>query len=230
MATESKRAGRAEHRWPAVAALLVALTLYATLPSSFFPPARYAVVAIGVVLLIPLIVANPTHFTKQTKLTRILSLAQALLLLAANQVALIQLIIELVHATKADGPSLLLAALQVWVTNAIVFALIYWELDRGGPVTRTQAARSEMPAADFRFPQDEDHDAIGEVSKRSSAKLDWTASFIDYLYFSSTNSMAFSPTDTMPLSPRAKALMLLESFSGFVLLALVISRAVGLLG
>ena len=230
MATESKRAARAEHRWPAVAALVVALALYATLPSMFFAPLRYAVVAIGIVLLVPLIVANPTHFTKQTKLTRILSLAQVSILLVANQVALVQLIMLLVSSGKEDGPSLLLAAVQVWTTNVIGFALLYWELDRGGPVTRTRATRKSLPWADFRFPQDEDHDAVDEVAARSSIKNDWTPSFVDYLYFSSSNSMAFSPTDTMPLSHRAKLLMLIESFAGFVMLALVIARAVSLLG
>jgi len=230
MATEPARKARAEHRWPAVVALLVALALYASLPSMFFPPLRYIVVGLGLILLVPLIIANPTHFTKQTKLTRILSLGQAAILLVANQIALVQLVIELVSAGKQDGPALLLAALQVWITNVIVFALLYWELDRGGPVTRTRSTRKSLPWADFRFPQDEDHDAVEEVAARSSIKDDWTPSFVDYLYFSSSNSMAFSPTDTMPLSHRAKALMLVESFAGFVMLALVIARAVSLLG
>ena len=69
-----------------------------------------------------------------------------------------------------------------------------------------------------------------EVASRSSAKTNWTASFVDYLYFSGSNSMAFSPTDAMPLSHRAKILMGIESFAGFVILALVIARAVSLLG
>jgi uncharacterized membrane protein len=230
MPTEAQRKARAEHRWPAVVALVIALALYASLPSMFFAPLRYVVVGLGLVLLVPLIIVNPTRFTKETKLTRILSLGQAGILLVANQIALVQLIIELVSAQKSDGPSLLLAALQVWITNVIVFALLYWELDRGGPVTRTRATRKSLPWADFRFPQDEDHDAVDEVAARSSVKNDWTPSFVDYLYFSSSNSMAFSPTDTMPLSHRAKALMLVESFAGFVMLALVIARAVSLLG
>ena len=221
---------RAEHRWPAAIALIVALALYATLPSSFFPPLRYVVVAIGVLLLIPLFAVNPVRLHRETRVSRWLSVGQTLLLLLANQVALIQLIIELVTAVKSDGPTLLLAALQVWVTNVIVFALLYWELDRGGPVSRTQEKRANLPVADFRFPQDEDHDAVSEVAARSSVKLNWTASFVDYLYFSASNSMAFSPTDSMPLSHRAKILMLMESFAGFVILALVIARAVSLLG
>jgi uncharacterized membrane protein len=230
MASIARESDRTEHRWPAAIALIVALALYATLPSSFFPPLRYAVVAIGVVLLIPLFAINPVRMHRQTRLSRWLSVGQTLLLLLANQVALVQLIIELVTAVKSDGPTLLLAALQVWVTNVIVFALLYWELDRGGPVARTKEKRQNLPMADFRFPQDEDHDAVSEVAVRSSVKLNWTASFLDYLYFSASNSMAFSPTDSMPLSHRAKMLMLLESFAGFVILALVIARAVSLLG
>jgi len=230
MARTVDRIARAEHRWPAVIALLVALTLYATLPSSFFPPLRWIVVGVGVALLIPLIAINPLRFDKQTKWSRPLSLIQTLVLLGANQLALVQLIYQLVNDENAKGPTLLLAALQVWVTNVIAFALLYWELDRGGPVSRTRAKRSDLPDADFRFPQDEDHDAIDEVASRSSGKSDWTASFVDYLYFSGSNSMAFSPTDTMPLSHRAKGLMGIESFAGFIILALVIAKAVSLLG
>jgi uncharacterized membrane protein len=226
----SPPAARAEHRWPAAIALIVALTLYATLPSTFFPMLRFVVVAIGLVLLVPLLAVNPVRLHKETRWSRWLSVGQTLLLLVANQVALVQLVIELVGAGKDDGPTLLLAAVQVWVTNVIVYALLYWELDRGGPVSRTQTERKALPPADFRFPQDEDHDAVLEVAARSSGKTNWTASFLDYLYFSGSNSMAFSPTDSMPLSPRAKSLMLAESFAGFVILALVIARAVSLLG
>lgn len=230
MAKQSDTAQRAEHRWPAAIALLVALTLYALLPSSFFPPLRYSVVGIGLVLLVAVLIVNPVRFHIHTKWSRGISVGQTLILLLANQVALVQLIYQLVEASKDDGPLVLLAALQVWITNVIVFALLYWELDRGGPVARTQLPRNQLPPADFRFPQDEDHDAITEVATRSSAKTNWTANFVDYLYFSGSNSMAFSPTDAMPLSTRAKGLMGLESFAGFVLLALVIARAVSLLG
>ena len=230
MSTTTERAARAEHRWPAVAALAVALTLYALLPSSFLPELRYVAVAVGALMLIPLITVNPLRFQKQTKWSRRLSVGQVLFLAAVNQIALVQLVFQLVNAGSSDGRGLLLAAVQVWITNVIVFALIYWEIDRGGPVMRTRARRDDLPQADFRFPQDEDHDAVTEVAVRSSVKSDWTPSFVDYLYFSSSNSMAFSPTDSMPLSHRAKGLMLVESFAGFVILALVIARAVSLLG
>jgi uncharacterized membrane protein len=222
-----KRAARAEHRWPAVAALLVLLTLYLFLPNSVLPTwLRLVIVGVGLALLVPVLALNPHRLTRETRWSRLISVGQALLLVLGNQYALAHLIFQLVSAELSNSSSLLVAALQVWVSNVIAFALVYWELDRGGPVRRRYDKRSDLPFADFRFPQDEDHDAIEEVAARSSQRMDWTPSFLDYLYFSGTNSMAFSPTDTMPLSHRAKALMLLESFGGFVMLALVIAHAV----
>lgn len=223
-------AARAEHRWPVAAALIVALVLYGTLPSSFTPMLRIIVVAVGVMLLVPLLVVNPVRLHRETRWSRVLSRSLTGLLLIANQVALVQLVIQLVTDGGADGPTLLLAAVQVWLTNVIVFALLFWEFDRGGPVTRTQTPRSRLPLADFRFPQDEDHDAVTEVAARSSVASNWTPSYVDYLYSSLSNSMAFSPADAMPLSHRAKVLMGIESFAGFVILALVIARAVSLFG
>lgn len=226
-AFESRR--RAEHRAPAIIALLIALGLYVALPSSFFAPLRYGVAAVGVILLVPLLVLNPSRLHRETRWSKYLASGQAFLLAAANLVALVQLVFQLVEGSS-NGPRLLLAALQVWLTGIIAFSLVYWELDRGGPVTRRHADRRDLPHADFRFPQDEDSDAVREVAVGSSDKAGWVASYFDYFYFSLTNSMAFSPTDTMPLTTRAKALMALESASGFVLLGLVIARAVSLLG
>lgn len=220
---------QAEHRWPAAIAILTALVLYALLPSSFTPGLRYTVVGLCAAMFIPLLILNPHHLTRETKWSRWLGGGIALVLLLANLVALAQLIYFL--ATQAsDGPGLLLAAVQVWVTNVIVFALVYWEMDRGGPVARRLLPREQVKLADFRFPQDEDHDAIDEVRARSSRVADWMPGYIDYLYFSASDSMAFSPTDAMPLTHRAKLLMVLEAFAGFVILALVIARAVSLLG
>jgi uncharacterized membrane protein len=220
---------RAEHRWPVAIAMCVAILLYATLPSSFTPALRYVVVGLCVAIFIPLIVLNPHRLRRETRWSKILSRSLTGLLLGANLVALVQLVYLLV-TEKADGPELLLAALQVWVTNVIAFALVYWEMDRGGPVERRNVPRREVELADFRFPQDEDHDAIDEVRGRSSKASDWMPGYLDYLYFSASDSMAFSPTDAMPLTHRAKALMMTEAFFGFVILALVIARAVSLLG
>ncbi|GAA1998074.1 hypothetical protein [Microbacterium pumilum] len=229
MNQHESRNARIEHRWPAVFALVVALALYGALPNDLLTVQRYVTVAVGILLLIPLIIINPRHFNRQTTWSRVVSLALVIIVVTSNQITLISLVFVLIHG-QAEGPSLLQSALQVWVANVIGFALLYWEIDRGGPVIRTMAKRSELPRADFRFPQDEDDDTIVEVAAGSSLKSDWTASFVDYFYFSLANSMAFSATDTMPLTARAKLLMSLESFGGFVILALVIARAVSLIG
>ncbi|THG35135.1 hypothetical protein E6C70_03445 [Glaciibacter flavus] len=229
MDQHESRSARIEHRWPAVIALIVALALYGALPNDLITVQRYVTVAIGILLLIPLIVLNPHRFNQQTKWSRIVSLTLAIVVVVSNQITLVSLVFVLIDG-HAKGPSLLQSALQVWVANVIGFALLYWEIDRGGPVVRTMAKRSELPPADFRFPQDEDDDTIVEVAAGSSLKSDWTASFVDYFYFSLSNSMAFSPTDTMPLTARTKLLMSLQSFGGFVILALVIARAVSLIG
>ena len=222
------RSAPAEHRWPVVVAVLVALGLYAFLPDKVFGPQRFIVVAAGLALLVPLIIVNPRRLTRQTPNTRRLAIGFAIGLVAANQLTLVLLIVQLVGGSP-DAPGLLRAALQVWVANVIGFTILYWEVDRGGPVRRTMEARSTLPPADFRFPQDEDHDAVTEVAARSSAVTDWTPRFVDYFYSSMSNSMAFSATDAMPLSPRFKLLMALQAFGGFLILALVIARSVNIL-
>lgn len=222
------RSAPAEHRWPVVVAVLVALSLYALLPDEVFGPQRFVVVAAGIALLVPLIVVNPRRLTRQTPVTRQLAIWFAIGLVVANQVTLVLLIVQLVSGSPG-APGLLRAALQVWVANVIGFTILYWEVDRGGPVRRTMEARESLPPADFRFPQDEDHDAVTEVAARSSAVNDWTPRFVDYLYSSLSNSMAFSATDAMPLSPRFKLLMGLQAFGCFLILALVIARSVNIL-
>ena len=209
--------------------MIVAIALYAALPDDLLFAPRFVVPALELLLFIPLVAVNPRRMLRENRTLRRISIALLLVIAAANAAALILVVNELVSGQATHGKQLLLAAGQVWVTNIIVFALAFWELDRGGPVRRTQAEGRDLPAADFRFPQDEDHDAIQEVAVRSSAKSGWTPGFIDYLYVSVTNSSAFSPTDTMPLSPRVKLLMAAESLSAIVLSVLVISRGVSLL-
>jgi hypothetical protein len=143
--------------------------------------------------------------------------------------ALALLVHDLVANNQSDAKALLLAALQVWATNVIAFGLLYWELDRGGPVSRSQRRRQDLPLADFRFTQDEDADTVVEVAAGSSEKSDWIPTLVDYLYLSTTNSSAFSPTDTMPLSSRAKVLMGIQATAALVTSLLVIARAVGAL-
>ncbi|WIX76754.1 hypothetical protein QRX50_35725 [Amycolatopsis carbonis] len=220
---------RGEARLPAAIATLVAMALYLALPEQLLIGPRFVVPAVELVLLVPLIAINPRRVTRQTRLSRVLSLALVVVVALTNLGALALLIHDLLAGAASNGQALLLGALQVWLTNVIAFGLAYWELDRGGPVKRTQASRNDLPLADFRFSQDENADTVEEVADGSSVKSDWVPALMDYLYVSVTNSTAFSPTDTMPLSARAKALMAVQSVAALLTSLLVIARAVGVL-
>lgn len=69
-----------------------------------------------------------------------------------------------------------------------------------------------------------------EVSRTSSESGGWIPNFVDYLYVSLTNSSAFSPTDTMPLTSRAKMLMGIQATAALLVTLVVVSYAVGSLG
>lgn len=112
---------------------------------------------------------------------------------------------------------LIRAAIHMWCTNVIVFALWFWQLDSGGPMVR-HAEASTTP--DFLFPQ---------TATPEFASPGWRPKFLDYLYVSFTNATAFSPTDAMPLTQWAKMLMLVESASSLLLLVMVAARAVNIL-
>jgi uncharacterized membrane protein len=218
-----------EHRLPAVVAVVVGIVLYAGLPNELIPGTRLVVPALEVLLLVPLIAVNPRRFTRETNWSRAVSLALVGVVVIANLFSLGLLIRALVSGQASNGKQLLLAALQVWLTNIIVFGLAYWEIDRGGPVKRGHLPREQLPDADFRFSQDENDDAIDEVAAGSSAKADWAPTLVDYLYVSVTNSTAFSPTDTMPLSTRAKLLMSVQCMAALITSVLVIAKAVSAL-
>lgn len=223
-----RRIAAGEHRLPPVLAVLVAAATYAFLPSTLVLGPRYLVPGIEIVLLVAISITNPVRLKRSTRVSRTLSAALAAVVILANLVALGLLVSTLSSNASASG--LLVAAMQVWVTNVIGFALLFWELDRGGPVARRVKRRDELPAADWRFSQDENDDAVTEVARGSSGKSGWIPTFVDYLYLSLTNSSAFSPTDTMPLSSRAKLLMGVEASAALLTSLLVIARAVGSLG
>jgi len=203
--------------------------VFALLPDSLLFAPRLIIPLVEIALLVAVIFMNPRRMVRESRWSRIASVALASITILTNLVALGMLVASLM-APDTPGPELLLAGMQVWLTNVIGFGLLFWELDRGGPVKRRNLVREQMPPADWRFSQDENADAVVEVSATSSEKSEWVPTFIDYLYLSLTNSSAFSPTDTMPLSSRAKILMGLQATAALLTSLLVISRAIGALG
>lgn len=133
-----------------------------------------------------------------------------------NAVALVALIASLVNGQESSGGQLLLKGMTIWGTNVIAYGLWFWALDRGGPVRRI--APNPGPP-DFQFPQMENPDL---------AEPGWYPRLMDYVYVSFTNSIAFSPTDAMPLTRWAKSLMLSESAVSALSILLVTARAVNI--
>jgi uncharacterized membrane protein len=213
-----RRVTHGEPRWAVTASILVAVTLQSKLPQRLTLSPSWALPVLEVVLLTGLIAANPRRVELRNKRLRWLGLALICVISLANGWAAAQLVRGLVNGTEgSNAGALLLTGGNIWLTNVIVFALWYWEWDRGGPADRMMGHRQ---FADFLFVQ---------MQSPEAAPPDWEPAFLDYLYLSFTNSTAFSPTDVMPLSRWAKMLMMLQSTVSLVTVVLVVARAVNIL-
>ena len=167
-------------------------------------------------LLIPLAFQRPRHKLEQIGRRRTVALALLAVISVANALLLVALIASLVGGDEKSGGQLLFKAITVWGTNVITFGLWYWGVDRGGPVRRLGP---DAPPPDFQFPQ---------MENPQLAEPGWYPHLVDYIYVSFTNSIAFSPTDAMPLTRRAKLLMLVESAISAITILLVTARAVNI--
>jgi hypothetical protein len=166
-------------------------------------------------LLGALAFSRPRHQLEQLGLRRSVAITQLALISLANALLLTAVIASLLRGNEKSGAQLLLKAITVWGTNVVTFGLWYWAFDRGGPVRRL---KSDSPP-DFQFPQ---------MENPQLAPPNWQPELVDYLYVSFTNSIAFSPTDAMPLSRWAKLLMLSESSTSALTILLVAARAVNI--
>jgi uncharacterized membrane protein len=204
-----------EPRWPVAVAVLTAIGLQLAVPKQLAISPRWLLPGLEAAIMVMLTVANPRRISVTHKWVRPLSLLLVALATLANVYSAGQLVWRLVHGQEGEaaGPLLLIGG-AVWLTNVIIFALWYWEFDRGGPAARAQAIKVYP---DFQFPQ---------MATPDQTHPDWEPTFIDYLYLSFTNATAFSPTDTLPMTRWAKLLMLLQSCVSLATVALVIARAV----
>ncbi|HET9718489.1 MAG TPA: hypothetical protein VFP55_00270 [Solirubrobacteraceae bacterium] len=207
---------RSEPHWPPQATILIAIVLQILLPDRLAPGPRWLLPVLEALVLVTLFIASPQRVTEEHTVRRRLALGVTALVSIANAVSLVLLVSNLLHRNVTQGKVLIVAGLLVWLTNILLFSLWFWETDRGGPGRR--AAAHDGPP-DFLFPQ--------MLDDRLSPG--WRPVFLDYLYVSLTNAAAFSPTDTMPLTVMAKALMGLQSVVSLVTIGLVVSRAINIL-
>jgi uncharacterized membrane protein len=218
MSSDPSTTRRTESRWPAAAAVLAVIAAQLTLPDPLTFGSRELMPAVEAALLIAILATNRKKLTVTSKDMRYVSLTLIGVMAVANSLSLALLVNALLNGGATTGRSLILAALGIWLTNVVVFALVYWELDRRGA-----HARSAGNAGDWEllFPQ---------MTFDGPRYDGWLPVFGDYLYVSFTNSTAFSPTDTMPLSSRIKMAMLVQSLLSLVTIGLVGARAVNILG
>jgi hypothetical protein len=209
--------GPKEPRWPASLAVTAALLLYVTLPGKLTIGPGWLIPALEGALLIPLTVRAPYRHREEVRLVRFASLLLIALVNLANVGSLALLVHAVLSGGVVSGRQLIFSGIQIWLTLILVFALWFWEVDRGGPTIRGHADQREP---DLLFAQMATHE-LGQT--------DWMPGFVDYLYLSFTNATAFSPTDTMPLTSRAKALMLIEALASITTVVMVAGRAVNIL-
>jgi uncharacterized membrane protein len=214
---EGELLARRDPFWPAQLTAAAAIVLYLALPDKLTVGPNWVLPSVEALLLVGLIVAMPNPAMQYSPRRRHFALALTAVVSIANLVSLFLLIHYLLKGGKVGGHRLILSGVVLWVTNVLIFALWYWELDRGGPVARVLTPSGHP---DFLFPQ---------MSDERWAPPDWRPGFVDYLYVSFTNATAFSPTDTMPLTQMAKLLMAVQSLASLVTIGLVVARAVNIL-
>jgi len=200
--------------WNAIGGLVAIGVLYALLPQKIsFGPYGILLLAIEGVFILPFVFAVLTRRRVSPVTLRVGSL----ILLGIVTFVIAIGILHMISTLKNDlnGFGLLYTGLLLYGCNILMFALWYWEIDGGGPERRQQPADQ---LSDFLFPQQ-----MGGLDEN------WAPHFFDYLYVAFTGSTAFSPTDTMPLSHRAKFLMMVEAILALLLLSFVVSRAINII-
>jgi hypothetical protein len=217
----NRRVEEGDPLWPAQLAVAIAIALHLALSDKLVIGPKWLIPAVEGLLLLTLVVIAPMRIShsrwrhQRGLLWTILGLVTLTYL-----VSLGLLVHYLVTGGNVGGHALIGSGLVLWVTNVLLFSVLYWDLDRGGPLDRFEKDR---PWPDFEFPQ-MDNPHMTPLGTR------WQPTFLDYLYTSLTNATAFSPTDTMPLSQVAKLLMGIQGTAAVVTVGLVVARAVNILG
>lgn len=204
-------------RWPAIFALVALGLLYLSLPDRMTRGPGWLLLAVESPVILFLAVVHRINLPVHPRVLRAASLALLSLATVLVAAAVQLLLAELLAARGVNAKDLLGSAAALWCSNVIVFALWFWELDGGGPHRRHL---SEPAQLDFLFPQ-QSGPGIGPPG--------WKPLFMDYLFVAFTNATAFSPTDTLPLSKRVKALMMIEALCSLLIVAVLAARAINIL-
>ena len=218
--SDASEAAPESYRWPLIALFLVILP-QVLVPARLREGPILIVPAIegAAVLVLLAVAAKPGPVPRAA---RPLILTLFLILIAANTTAAVRLVALVLRSTpRGETPptvtQLLVGAAITLATNIVTFGLLYWQIDSGGPSGRLT---HPTPYPDFQFPQ---------TATAGLAPPTWQPRFPDHLYVAFTNVVAFSPTDTLPLTHRAKGLMAVQSMISLAVLVVVISRVINIL-
>ena len=207
---------KAESRWVAPLTFLIIVAVMAMMPSRYeaLPHLwRWSLIGLSLVLLV--IWSVPWKGEREPAIHASAAYVAIAILTVVIIYSLTRLVGQIVfHPKDVGGTQLLFAALTLWLANAAVFGIWFWLIDRGGP----QARATQPGPAELFFPQME-----------MDSQQDWEPRFFDYIFVGFTNATAFSPTDTLPLSRRMKAFMLVEALVSLITVAMVAARAVNIL-
>ena len=211
--------GRAERRWPMVAAALAAGVLHELLPANVRLAPHWVYPAFLVVFLVVLIAGDPGLIDRDRRWLRVTTGLMIAMITVVNGLAAVRLVAKILSTNTFDSAQELFATgALVWLINAITFALWYWDLDGGGAAARAAKPVTANPA--FVFP---------EMTLPEMADADWFPQFADYLALSFNTAMAFGPTDVSAIKRWAKLMVIAESLISLTLATLVVARAVNIL-
>jgi hypothetical protein len=212
---------RHEPRWPVALAILAVILLMVLLPQAIRLLPMWVTYVLGAVVFAPVVGVGWTSaqpgWLRAERVVILLFFAVSVVLILAN---LANLVDAMVHrSTEITGVQLLASSIGAWTINVLVFSLLYWQMDRGGPEARVNR---EGRRTDWLFPQ--------ENAPAEDVPAGWGATYVDYLYLAYSTATAFSTTEVAPLTPRAKLLMMLESSISLATILLVAARAINILG
>jgi hypothetical protein len=211
---------RIEPRWPVALAILAVILLLVLLPERVRQFPGWLPYVVGIALIVPMaairLTAEKARWLRVEHTIMLLFVAFAGVGTLANLANLIGAMVR--RSAEIGGLQLLTSSISVWVTNVLMFSLLYWQIDRGGPESRANNAGTKP---DWLFPQ---------AGAPEDTPPDWRPTFVDYLFLGFSTATAFRSPDALPLTSRAKMLMMLERMISLVAIVVVASRVINILG
>jgi hypothetical protein len=210
---------RTASRFQAVLIVIAIVALISLLPRRYhLVPTWFAYLAMAAIIVpmaLGAVIRDSLAWRRIERLLEFVAVSAALVLNLLNLLIAAYNLVE--NPGKLEPVPLFYTSIGIWVGNVLIFTLLYWLIDRGGPDARE---RDEVRYPDFDFPAMDDDAPVPPG---------WKPGMVDYLFLGFTTSTAFSPTEAMPLTSRAKLLVILQSSIALITIAIVAARTINIL-